>query len=69
MLKERLAMRHKHRHKPDGVGIADDFDELILPTRAPVGIDHIAARDLQTAARSLKAPIRGDLLLHLHERR
>ena len=65
VLDQRLAVRHQHRHEPDRVGVADDLDQFVLPPGAPICIGDIAAGDLQTAAGTLRAAVRVDLLLHV----
>ena len=69
LLEQRLAVRHQHRNGADRNGITNDLDQFVRPARAPVGVGHVAAGDLQSAARSLEAAVGVDLFLHLRERR
>ena len=69
MLEQRLAVSHEHRHQADRDRVPHDLDQLFLPSAPPIGIGHIAARDLESTTRSLKAAIGFDLLRHFSERR
>ena len=54
---------------PTEKSITNDLNQLVSPAGFPVGISHIAARDLQAPARSLKTPVGVDLFLDLREGR
>src|SRR5262249_50698449 len=69
MLEQGLAMSHEHRDQPYLVGVADNLDQLTLLVSPPIGICHVASRNLQSAVWSLEATVRVDRFLHLRKRR
>src|SRR5258708_35510944 len=64
-----LAVRHQHGHQAGLNRVSNNFDQLILPARTPIGVSHITSSYLQASTRSLEAPVSINLLLYFCERR
>ena len=69
MVEQHLAVGHQHRYHTGVVGMADDGDQLLGAAGAPVGVDDVAAGDLQASPRSDQPPVGVDLGSHLRQRR
>ena len=69
MIEQGLPMSHEHRHEAGINGVAHNGNQLALAIASPVGVGHVAARDLQTGSRTLEAAVGVDLFLHLREGR
>jgi hypothetical protein len=62
---QRLPVSHQHRYETDTYRVANNLNQLFTPAGTPVGVNDIAARDLQTAAGTLKTPVGVNLIKHL----
>jgi hypothetical protein len=65
LLQQRLPVSPQHRYETDTYPVANNLNQLFTPAGTPVGVNDIAARDLQTAAGTLKTPVSVNLIKHL----